>query len=230
MDALYNQTNKIILQTQQNFHVLEGSPKNATEIEADIEEKIISINKYVPTHCLYYLFDPLIICFRNCEKLDLFVFKLPLDQRQNAKMRCDQLKYDSKHLQAALEALKQKRARREAAANERELLLSRRFTSNPDITAINIDYAIQHQNSLQNANKGVDEMLHTGFNALESLRSQRVTLKGAHRRIIDMANTLGLSKHTMKLIEKRASEDKIILILGVVITLIIIVLVIIYFT
>lgn len=145
-------------------------------------------------------------------------------------MRCDQLKYDSKHLQAALEALKQKRARKEAAANERELLLSRRFAPNPDVTAINIDHGIQHQSSLQNAHKGVDEMLHTGFNALDSLRSQRITLKGAHRRIIDMANTLGLSNHTMRLIEKRASEDKVILILGVLITLVVIVLVIIYFT
>ncbi|XP_018577991.1 probable Golgi SNAP receptor complex member 2 [Anoplophora glabripennis] len=211
MDSLYNQTNKLILQTQQSFHVLEGSPKNAIEIETDIQENIFSINK-------------------NCEKLDLFIHKLPLDQRQNAKMRCDQLKYDSKHLHAALEALKQKRVRKEAAANERELLLNRRFTPNPDVTAVNIDYAIQHQNSLQNANKGVDEMLHTGFNSLESLRSQRMTLKGAHRRIIDMANTLGLSNHTMKLIEKRASEDKVILIMGVLITLVVIVLVIIYFT
>ncbi|KAJ8934292.1 hypothetical protein NQ314_013463 [Rhamnusium bicolor] len=35
---------------------------------------------------------------------------------------------------------------------------------------------------LQNANTGVDEMLHTGVNTLESLRSQRITLKGAHRK------------------------------------------------
>lgn len=168
--------------------------------------------------------------YRNCTKLDLYVLKLPIDQRQNAKMRCDQLKYDSRHLQAALTASKQKRARREAAVTEREQLLSRRFAPNPDVTAINIDYSVQHQNSLQNSNRGVDEMLHTGANVLDSLRSQRMTLKGAHRRIIDMANTIGLSNHTMRLIEKRASEDKVILILGVVITLIVITLVIIYFT
>lgn len=144
-------------------------------------------------------------------------------------MRCDQLKYDSRHLQAALEASRQRRARRELAASEREQLLNRRFAPNPDLTAINIDYAIQHQNSLQNANRGLDEMLHTGINALDSLRSQRITLKGAQRRIMDMANVLGLSNHTMRLIEKRASEDKVILILGIVITLIVIVLVIIYF-
>lgn len=170
------------------------------------------------------------IVFRNCTKLDLFVLKLPIDQRQNAKMRCDQLKYDNRHLQAALASSRQKRARKEAALTEREQLLSRRFAPNPDVTAINIDYSVQHQNSLQNSHRGVDEMLHTGANALDSLRSQRMTLKGAQKRIMDMASTLGISNHTMKLIQKRASEDKVILIFGCVITLIVIMLVVIYFT
>lgn len=160
----------------------------------------------------------------------MYTLKLPLEQRQNAKMRCDQLKYDSRHLQAALIAAQQKRARREAVATEREQLLNRRFAPNPDITAINIDYAVQHQTSLQNANRGMDEMLYTGANTLDSLRSQRITLKGAHKKIVDMANTLGLSSHTLRLIQKRVSEDKIILLLGVVITLIVIVLVIIFLT
>lgn len=45
--------------------------------------------------------------------------------------------------------------------NEREQLLNRRFAPNPD-TAINIDYSIQHQNSLQNAHRGVDDMILSG--------------------------------------------------------------------
>ncbi|CAG9823393.1 unnamed protein product [Phaedon cochleariae] len=211
MDTLYNQTNKVIQQTQQSFQLLEGSTNNALEVEADIQSKLELINS-------------------NCSKLELYTLKFPIDQRQNAKMRVDQLKYDCRHLQAALIAAQHKRARREAAVNEREQLLNRRFAPNIDATAINIDYSIQHQNSLHNAHQGVDEMLHTGVNTLESLRSQRMTLKGAHRRIVDMANTLGLSNHTMKLIQKRASEDKVILILGMVITLIVIALVVIYFT
>lgn len=158
------------------------------------------------------------------------VFKLPLMQRQNAKMRCDQLKYDSKHLSAALAASQNKRFRKQQAVYEREQLLSRRFTPNSEEITINLDYAVQHQSSLQRANRGVDEMLHTGQNTLESLRSQHSTIKGAHRRIVDMANTLGLSTHTMKLIEKRVSEDKIILIAGMIITLVIITCVVMFLT
>lgn len=157
------------------------------------------------------------------------VFKLPLTQRQNAKMRCDQLKYDSKHLAAALAASQQKRFRRQQAEYEREQLLNRRFAPNSEEITINLDYAVQQQSSLNRAHNGVDEMLHTGQNALESLRSQRITLKGAHRKIVDMANTLGLSTHTMKLIKKRVSEDKIILIAGMVLTVTIITCIIVFF-
>ncbi|CAG9863109.1 unnamed protein product [Phyllotreta striolata] len=211
MDTLYNQTNKLIQQTQASFQLLEGNGTNAIEIESEIQQKLELINS-------------------NCSKLDLYILKVPLEQRQNAKMRCDQLKYDNRHLRAALAAAQQKRARREAAVNEREQLLNRRFAPNPDITAINIDYAVQHQNSLQNANQGIDEMLYTGANTLDSLRTQRITLKGAHKKIMDMASTLGLSSHTLRLIQKRVSEDKVILLLGMLITLIVIVLVIIFLT
>lgn len=37
--------------------------------------------------------------YRNCERLDVLVFKTPINQRPMAKMRVDQLKYDNKHIQ-----------------------------------------------------------------------------------------------------------------------------------
>lgn len=74
------------------------------------------------------------------------------------------------------------------------------------------------------------DTLFSGSNVLTNLRNQRDTLKGAHRRIIDIANTLGLSNATISLIEKRARQDKLILIAGILFTLFIISVVIIYFT
>ena len=73
-------------------------------------------------------------------------------------------------------------------------------------------------------------MLRSGAGILESLRDQRTTLKNAKRRIIDIANTLGLSNTTMRLIEKRAREDKFVLFGGIFITLVVILLVILYLT
>lgn len=82
---------------------------------------------------------------------------------------------------------------------------------------------------MTNAHRGVDDMIMTGHGVLESLRSQRETLKGAHKRILDIGNTLGLSNHTMRLIEKRLSEDKYVVFGGMAVTLLVIILVIYYF-
>lgn len=70
----------------------------------------------------------------------------------------------------------------------------------------------------------------SGSNILETLKYNRETLKGAHRRIIDLANTLGLSNATISLIERRVSQDKYVLFGGMFVTLAVITLVIMYLT
>lgn len=153
---------------------------------------------------------------------------MPVTQRQNAKMKVDQLKYDIRHLQAALTAWMQKKQRKQIEITEREQLLSKRFTSNSE-TSIEIDYGLQHHNSMNNAHQGVDEMLMTGSNVLENLRSQRGKLKGAHKRLLDLGNTLGLSNQTMKMIEQRVVEDKYLMYGLMIFTTLIMILVIYYF-
>ncbi|CAG5017870.1 unnamed protein product [Parnassius apollo] len=205
METLYHQTTKIIQETTDLFHNLEKNPSE--NIENAIQSKINAISA-------------------NCEKLDIFVFKTPINQRSMAKMRVDQLKYDNKHIQASLQNAQNKRRRREQELADREQLLSRRFGH--DHTAINVDFLAQEQMSLQNSHQNVDEMLYTGSNILQTLRYNRDTLKGAHRRLINLANTLGLSNATISLIERRVIQDKYVLFGGMVVTLTVIVLVIMF--
>lgn len=155
--------------------------------------------------------------------------KGPIFQRQNAKMRVDQLKYDSRHLAAALNSWRTKTIRKQREEAEREALLSRKFTTN-DHVDIMIDHNVQHNSSLSNALHGMDDLLQSGSSILDSLRSQRITLKGAHKKLIDIGNTLGLSNTTMRLIEERARQDGFVLVGGMLFTCIVIVLVIIYLT
>ncbi|XP_022126490.2 probable Golgi SNAP receptor complex member 2 [Pieris rapae] len=206
MDVLYHQTSQLIQEAFDLFHKLDSIP-DSERVENDIQFKINAING-------------------NCERLDILVFKTPINQRPMAKMRVDQLKYDSKHLQASLINAQNKRRRREQEKSEREQLLSRRFNDHMEIT---VDYLAQENNSLQNSHRNVDEMLHTGSSILETLRYNRDTLKGAHRRLIDLANTLGLSNATISLIEKRVTQDKYVLFGGMFVTLSVIALVIVYF-
>lgn len=214
MEALYHQTNRLLQETQQYFQLLgQNKGSNTESIENEIQSRIDAV-------------------ISNCERLDVLVHKEPVGRRQNAKIRIDQLKYDNQHLQAALRIHQHETYRRHQEENEREELLSRRFTHNSSDqdTAIIIDHSLQHNMSLQNAHHGVDDMLKSGSGILESLRDQRNTLKGAKKRILDIANTLGLSNTVLRLIERRAYQDKFILFGGMLFTMIVIVIVIMYFT
>lgn len=48
-----------------------------------------------------YNSEILISYCRNCDRLDVLVFKVPAALRQGAKMKVDQLKYDIRHLQVS---------------------------------------------------------------------------------------------------------------------------------
>jgi Golgi SNAP receptor complex protein 2 len=48
----------------------------------------------------------------------------------------------------------------------------------------------------------VDELHEMGTKALQSLGTQRNTLKNAHRKALDVANILGMSSSLLKIIER----------------------------
>ena len=91
-----------------------------------------------------------------------------------------------------------------------------------------MDHALKHNTQLQNSHRGLDDLLVAGSNVLGSLREQTVSLKGTQKKILDIANMLGLSNTVMRLIEKRTSQDKIILFVGMFVTVLIMYIVIAY--
>ncbi|KAI8126339.1 probable Golgi SNAP receptor complex member 2 [Lucilia cuprina] len=209
METLYHQTNRILQEIEQSFQKLvqtAGQPDNY-DVENEIQMKITQVNS-------------------NCDRLDVLLYKVPASQRQSAKMRVDQIKYDVRHLQSSLQMFREKRQRKQQELSEREQLLSHRFAPNSAETCLDIDYALQHNTQLGNAHRGVDDMIATGSNILSSLVNQRSTLKGAQKRLMAIGSTLGLSNHTMKLIERRFVEDKYVMLGGMFVTLVVIMLVI----
>ncbi|XP_023224415.1 Golgi SNAP receptor complex member 2-like isoform X3 [Centruroides sculpturatus] len=212
MDVLYRKTKSLIDELNQTFVRLERcSPNECKSIEEEIQIRIDRITS-------------------NNEQLELLTNKELPSRKQNAKLRVDQLKYDCQHYQAALRNFQLKRLNVEQQQRDREELLSRRFTPNDQATSIMIDHALQHSNSLNNAHRGVDELIMSGSNVLNNLRDQRGTLKGVHKKILDIANTLGMSNTVMRLIEKRTYQDKFILFGGMFLTCVIMFLVVKYLT
>lgn len=63
----------------------------------------------------------------------------------------------------------------------------------------------------------LDEFLDRGRAVLGDLGQQRDMLKGTQRRLYTVANTLGISGDTIRMVERRAKQDKWIFYAGVVI-------------
>ena len=54
-----------------------------------------------------------------------------------------------------------------------------------------------------------------------ALRDQRSVLKGAHRRVLDIASSLGVSSSLMRIIERRTTGDRIIVYGGSLVVLLV---------
>jgi Golgi SNAP receptor complex protein 2 len=213
MERLYIHTNQIVWEAQQCLEKLENAGHaNSDANEREIEARIDSITN-------------------NCEKLEILIHKEPLNRRTNVKLRIDQLKHNRMHLQAALDTYRYRKYERLREERKGEVLLNLQFQPNSSQeTIILMDHDKKHHTSLYNADRGVDDLQQSGARILESLPDQREILKGAHRCLYDVANTLGFSNTTMRLIERRAYQNKRILFGGMVFTLIVIVLTVFYVT
>lgn len=64
-------------------------------------------------------------------------------------------------------------------------------------------HALQEHSFIQDAETRLDEFLAQGREVLDNLVDQRDMLKGTQRRLLDAANTLGLSRDVINWIERR---------------------------
>jgi len=217
MEALYHQTNGLLSQTQGYYVRLEqgGAGDDLERLEAEVRGRLETL-------------------WANSERLEMLASKEPVARRQAARSRVDQLKGDIQHLGAALQSLATRREARRREAEERELLLTTEFTTNAasreSETSIMIDRALEHQAALGRTNRYMDDVLGQGAEILQNLQDQRDVLKGAKRKLLDVANSLGMSDTVIRLIERRSVGDKYILIGGMVATCFFMFIVLRYFT
>ena len=78
-------------------------------------------------------------------------------------------------------------------------------------------HAFREQSFTAQANAQLDEFLERGRNVLGDLGQQREMLKGTQAKLYSIGNTLGISGDTIKMVERRAKQDKWIFWAGVVI-------------
>ncbi|KAG9258758.1 uncharacterized protein F5Z01DRAFT_364 [Emericellopsis atlantica] len=81
------------------------------------------------------------------------------------------------------------------------------------------EHAMREQNFFANTHSALDEYIARGQAVLGDLGQQREMLKTTQKRLYSVANTLGISGDTIRMVERRAKEDKWIFAAGVIIFL-----------
>lgn len=72
------------------------------------------------------------------------------------------------------------------------------------------NHALDEHSFLQNTEARIDEFIAQGQEVLNNLVDQRNVLKGTQRRLLDAANTLGVSREVIGWVERRSRQDKFI--------------------
>ncbi|KAF8590973.1 V-snare-domain-containing protein [Ramaria rubella] len=80
------------------------------------------------------------------------------------------------------------------------------------------NHALDEHSFLQSTEARLDEFILQGQEVLNNLVDQRNVLKGTQKRILDAANTLGLSRDVIGWIERRSQQDMYIFIGGALFT------------
>ena len=78
-------------------------------------------------------------------------------------------------------------------------------------------HAFREQNFMTSTNAALDEYLERGRAVLGDLGQQREMLKGTQKKLYSVGNTLGISGDTIRMVERRAKQDKWIFWAGAVI-------------
>lgn len=78
-------------------------------------------------------------------------------------------------------------------------------------------HAFREQNFFSSTNQALDEYIARGQAVLGDLGQQHEMLKSTQKRVYSVANTLGISGETIRMVERRAKQDKWIFFAGVII-------------
>eukprot|EP01102_Stenamoeba_stenopodia_P005918 TRINITY_DN16627_c0_g1_i1.p1 TRINITY_DN16627_c0_g1~~TRINITY_DN16627_c0_g1_i1.p1 ORF type:complete len:212 (-),score=43.78 TRINITY_DN16627_c0_g1_i1:32-667(-) len=90
-------------------------------------------------------------------------------------------------------------------------------------STVAIDILHKEGDTLDKSNKSLNEIEDSAISALKTLGQQNQTLKNLHRRMLDLASSIGVSHSVVRHIQRRLMMDRIIMWGGMVVTLIVLI-------
>ena len=190
ISSLFPASQRVVLQVQQQLGEYESGANTSHQVELSIHASLESLGRSVAEMDLAANNEG---ARRDMWKQRVRAMADELHVLRTAFTRAQKHNPHSSYSQQA-----------EAAA-VRSALFSGHSTSAPSMSAVD-SFARQHD-SLQRSHTLIDELQEMGTSALDSLRTQRGTLKGVHRKALDMANILGMSGSLMRLIGREEQTN-----------------------
>ncbi|KAK9674506.1 hypothetical protein RND81_12G237300 [Saponaria officinalis] len=136
--------------------------------------------------------------------------------------KVEQIAEEADSLKDSLEKYFSRNQRRMLEAKERAELLGRANGESSHVLRIFDDEAQAFQ-SARNSSKMLEEAYSTGVAILGKFSEQRESMKSAHRKLLDVLNTVGLSNSVLRLIERRNRVDTWIKYAGMILTFIVLI-------
>ncbi|KAK3033725.1 hypothetical protein RJ639_034500, partial [Escallonia herrerae] len=156
-----------------------------------------------------------------CADMDRLWHSVPAkSQRDLWKRKVEQVAEEADSLKESLDKYFQRRQKRVQEAQERAELLGRANGESSHVLRI-FDEEAQAMVSARNSSRMLEEATATGAAILSRYSEQRDRLKSAHRKALDVLNTVGLSNSVLRFIERRNHLDQLIKCAGMVLTVII---------
>ncbi|VUZ51803.1 unnamed protein product [Hymenolepis diminuta] len=202
MDDLCFRTKAIVQKVPQDLCVLEQSIRSLRCVDTD---------KTALLRQEHQIAQSIDLALSNCQRLIVLSRNEPLFNRKKIELAVSQIQSECHYLRNNLQIIQRKRAAMEQELQFRANLFAPPVgLSGSGATVVHIDNEVNEFSRLQAVGRRLDEMLLGGSASLEALKYQGSTLKNSHRRLMDLANTLGLSNTVMRLIQRRSYQDKVL--------------------
>ncbi|KAK7333701.1 hypothetical protein VNO80_30478 [Phaseolus coccineus] len=140
-------------------------------------------------------------------------------QRDLWKRKVEQIAEEAESLRASLDKYNLRNQKRMREANERAELLERANGDSAHVLRI-FDEEAQALHSVRTSARELENANAIGEAILSSIHGQRERLKSAHRKALDILNTVGISNSVLRLIERRNRVDQWIKYAGMLLTVI----------
>lgn len=156
-----------------------------------------------------------------CVEMDRLCRSLPSKSHRDLwKRKVEQVTEEAESLKQSLDKYFLRNQKRVTEAKERAELLGR---ANGESHVLRIfDEEAQARQSVRSSARMLEEASLTGEAILSAMSGSRERLKNAHRKALDVLNTVGLSNSVLRLIERRHRVDNWVKYAGMILTLVIV--------